>query len=146
MNNSSPCVLCADPLPGELARTNQFVILDAQEPLFPGFTRIVWVEHVAEMTDLNDHWRQVMMQAVFDVETIMRQTLSPHKVNLASLGNQVAHLHWHVIPRWRDDAAFPASVWATPNITPISQARIKTIKGLLKDYHQVLKQHFTAKS
>ena len=31
---------------------------------------------------------------------------------MASLGNVVQHLHWHVIPRFEDDAHFPAPVWA----------------------------------
>ena len=34
------------------------------------------------------------------------------QVNVASLGNVVPHLHWHVIPRYADDAHFPAPVWA----------------------------------
>jgi diadenosine tetraphosphate (Ap4A) HIT family hydrolase len=36
----------------------------------------------------------------------------PDKINLACLGNVVPHLHWHVIPRWRDDSHFPAPIWA----------------------------------
>jgi diadenosine tetraphosphate (Ap4A) HIT family hydrolase len=38
--------------------------------------------------------------------------LQPDKINLASLGNMVPHLHWHVVPRWRDDSHFPAPIWA----------------------------------
>jgi diadenosine tetraphosphate (Ap4A) HIT family hydrolase len=38
--------------------------------------------------------------------------MKPDKINLASLGNLVPHLHWHVIPRFRDDAFFPGSVWS----------------------------------
>jgi diadenosine tetraphosphate (Ap4A) HIT family hydrolase len=30
------------------------------------------------------------------------------------LGNQVPHLHWHVIPRFADDAHFPDAIWAAP--------------------------------
>ncbi len=26
----------------------------------------------------------------------------------------VPHLHWHVIPRYRDDRHFPESVWGAP--------------------------------
>jgi diadenosine tetraphosphate (Ap4A) HIT family hydrolase len=37
--------------------------------------------------------------------------LHPHKVNLASFGNFVPHLHWHIIPRWEDDSYFPESIW-----------------------------------
>jgi diadenosine tetraphosphate (Ap4A) HIT family hydrolase len=38
--------------------------------------------------------------------------MQPLKVNVASLGNVVPHLHWHIIPRYADDAHFPAPVWA----------------------------------
>jgi len=38
--------------------------------------------------------------------------MQPTKINLASLGNVVPHLHWHVIPRWADDTHFPDPIWA----------------------------------
>jgi diadenosine tetraphosphate (Ap4A) HIT family hydrolase len=43
----------------------------------------------------------------------LRAQLAPLKMNLASLGNQTPHLHWHVIPRFADDSHFPQSVWGT---------------------------------
>jgi diadenosine tetraphosphate (Ap4A) HIT family hydrolase len=47
------------------------------------------------------------------VEAALRQIMHPHKVNLASLGNLTPHLHWHVIPRFRDDPHFPQSIWSS---------------------------------
>ena len=47
------------------------------------------------------------MNIVFAVEAALRALLAPHKMNLASLGNQVPHLHWHVVPRFADDSHFP---------------------------------------
>jgi diadenosine tetraphosphate (Ap4A) HIT family hydrolase len=38
--------------------------------------------------------------------------VQPDKVNLASLGNVVPHLHWHVVPRWTDDSHYPAPIWS----------------------------------
>ena len=60
------------------------------------------------------------MRAVFAVEGALRASLSPHKMNVASLGNLTPHLHWHVIPRFKDDPAFPKPVWAiaVPAVTP----------------------------
>ena len=53
------------------------------------------------------------MDVVFAVESVLREQLDPHKINLASLGNAVPHLHWHVIPRYADDPHFPQPIWAT---------------------------------
>mgnify|MGYP001255383700 FL=1 len=51
------------------------------------------------------------MQTVAKVETVLRTSLQPTKINLASLGNVVPHLHWHVIARFDWDSHFPQPVW-----------------------------------
>ncbi|MCY7388850.1 MAG: HIT family protein [Burkholderiales bacterium] len=79
---------------------------------YPGFCRVVWNAHIKELTDLNASDRQNFMEAVFTLETVLRKTLQPEKMNVASLGNLTPHLHWHVIPRYRNDPAFPKPVWA----------------------------------
>lgn len=81
---------------------------------WPGFTRVIWNRHVAEMTDLTAHERTQIMSVVFTVEAIQRAVLQPHKINLAQLGNMVPHIHWHIIPRWESDPCFPGSPW-TPS-------------------------------
>jgi diadenosine tetraphosphate (Ap4A) HIT family hydrolase len=79
---------------------------------YPGFCRVIWGGHVKEVTDLAEPERSHLMAVVFTTEEILRETLQPAKINLASLGNQVPHLHWHVIPRFTDDTHFPDPVWA----------------------------------
>lgn len=85
---------------------------------YPGFTRVIANDHVAEMTDLPQAGRDQVMRAVYLVEEVMRQMLAPDKVNLAAFGNVVPHLHWHVIPRWRDDRHFPDPYWAPARVLP----------------------------
>jgi diadenosine tetraphosphate (Ap4A) HIT family hydrolase len=51
---------------------------------------------------------------VFVVESAQREGLRPHKINIASLGNMTPHLHWHLVPRFEDDAHFPKPIWAEP--------------------------------
>lgn len=108
------CPLCAGPA-GELLWSEPCLrVVLADEPLNPGFTRVIWGAHVAEMTDLVAADRERLMAVVWAVERAQREVFVPDKINLASLGNQVPHLHWHVIPRWRDDPQFPQPVWAAP--------------------------------
>lgn len=79
---------------------------------YPGFCRVILNRHIKEMSDLPPLERQRMMITVLKVETALRELLNPDKINLASLGNMVPHLHWHVIPRFADDKHFPDAVWA----------------------------------
>lgn len=81
---------------------------------YPGFCRVILTDHVKEMADLPEAGRQRLMQVVFAVEAAVREVVQPDKINLASLGNVVPHLHWHVIPRFADDRHFPDAIWATP--------------------------------
>lgn len=78
----------------------------------PGFCRVIWNRHVAEMTDLSYGERDHLMTLVFAVEEAVRHVMHPDKVNIAALGNMVPHIHWHVIPRFKDDAFFPGSAWS----------------------------------
>ena len=87
----------------------RIVLID--EPGYSGYCRVIWNAHIAEMTDLADADRAHCMRVVFAVESVLRELLAPDKVNLASLGNFAPHVHWHVIPRFRDDAHFPQSIW-----------------------------------
>lgn len=76
--------------------------------------RVVLADHVSEMTDLSPEARDRLMQVVFAAEAAVRTLVRPDKINLASLGNQVPHLHWHVIARFRTDPQFPDPIWAPP--------------------------------
>lgn len=96
----------------ETARWRVVRVLD--EPAFPGFYRLIWTEHVAEFSALARPERQECMEAVCVVERVLLEHLRPAKINLASLGNVVPHLHWHVIARFEDDSHFPRPIWAAP--------------------------------
>jgi len=66
------------------------------------------------MTDLEPPERTRLMKAVFATEAVLRALLDPDKINLASLGNVTAHLHWHVIPRHQRDRHFRTRSGAEP--------------------------------
>jgi diadenosine tetraphosphate (Ap4A) HIT family hydrolase len=86
-------------------------VILAAEPDHPAFLRVVWNAHVREMTDLAAAQRVELMDAVWAAEQALRDALRPDKVNLASFGNMVPHLHWHMIARWTGDPHFPNPVW-----------------------------------
>lgn len=108
------CPLCA-PGAGEALWRDDFCrVVWVEDPDYPGYCRVVLNAHVPEMTDLPEDARERLMGVVFAVEAALREVLRPDKVNLASLGNQAPHLHWHVIPRFREDRHFPDPIWAAP--------------------------------
>jgi len=65
------------------------------------------------MSDLSQVEREILMALVDVTEFAVRRVMHAQKINIASLGNQVPHLHWHVIPRFVDDPFFPGSIWSS---------------------------------
>lgn len=106
------CLLCHPANETVLWQDDRCRVILVDDADYPGFCRVIWGGHVKEMTDLTGPERMHLMTVVFAVEEILREMLRPDKMNLASLGNQTPHLHWHVIPRFTDDPHFPDPVWA----------------------------------
>jgi diadenosine tetraphosphate (Ap4A) HIT family hydrolase len=106
------CVLCEPKDETLLWRDQRCRVILVGDADHPAFSRVVWHKHVCEMTDLTKSQRGHLLNVVYGVEQTLRALLNPAKINLASFGNQVPHLHWHVIPRFEDDAHFPDPVWA----------------------------------
>ena len=86
-------------------------IVRVDDPAYPGFCRVIWNAHIKEMSDLPAPAQFKLWRIINAVEQVVRQNFQPDKVNLASFGNMVPHLHWHIIPRWRDDPHFPEPIW-----------------------------------
>ena len=113
-SETTDCVLCREDGGTLIWRGAGLRVIRADEPGWPAFYRVVWDAHVTEWSDLTAAQRQWCMDAVVAVEQALRTQLrpAPAKINIASLGNMVAHLHWHVIARHGWDSHFPGSVWA----------------------------------
>lgn len=107
------CELCHKNPEQALWHNDKLFIIEANEPLFPGFLRVIWKDHVAEVSDLSEQDRLHLFQVLNIIECVMRETMTPDKINWAQFGNMVPHLHWHIIPRYKDDSHFPESVWGT---------------------------------
>jgi len=105
------CVFC-EGAGGEVLWEDDFCrVVWAYEADYPGLCRVIWDRHVTEMNDLDAGSKSQIMRAVFALERTLIEVLHPDKINLASLGNQVPHLHWHVIPRFKDDPHWPFAIW-----------------------------------
>lgn len=134
------CPLC-QPLTAVVWADARLAVVAVDDAAYPGYTRVIWQRHQAEMTDLSRAERDWVMAVVWCVESVLRQEVAPHKVNVAALGNMVPHLHWHIIPRWPDDPHFPDAIWAAPH-RPLAPR--PCVSGQLARYHARLAQQLDA--
>lgn len=108
------CTLCTKSKYPIIFTNNNFRIVLINDQNYPGYCRIETIKHIKEMTDLDETLQQECISLVFAIEKGLRNILNPEKINIASLGNKTPHLHWHIIPRFKNDNHFPESIWAKP--------------------------------
>ncbi len=126
------CDLCSNP-GGELIWQDEFcrvVMVDDMD--YPGFCRVILNRHITEMTDMARREQERLMAVVFTVERAVRDIMQPDKINLASLGNMVPHMHWHVIPRYKKDRNFPNSIWDKSRRESLAHPIDAATAGMLK--------------
>lgn len=137
------CPLCEADGGVLVHRATRWRVIRAEEANFPAFYRVVWHDHVAELSDLSDADRAECLAVVVAVERVLRDHLQPTKINLAALGNMVPHLHWHVVARFADDTHFPDPVWAPARRTA-DEAQLASVRHRLPVLDEALRSALAA--
>jgi diadenosine tetraphosphate (Ap4A) HIT family hydrolase len=100
---------------------------------WPWILIIPRVTHAVELIDLSPELRGDVWLEIDHVARVMRDQFSPHKLNIAALGNQVRQLHVHCIARFPDDEAWPNPVWGVGDSVPYDSALLTARLNHLKD-------------
>ena len=81
------------------------------DQFFPGWTFLLLKRHATELWQLEPAERAALIEEVARVARAVAAAFDAIKLNYELLGNQIAHIHWHLIPRRADDPAPRSAVW-----------------------------------
>lgn len=89
-----------------------------------GLEHLTQSEHDAFSADLRR-----AAQAIF-------KTVTPDLMNYATLGNVIPHLHYHIIPRYKNDPRWGAPIWesdlSTMQVTTLKTAEFTQLRDDLR--------------
>jgi diadenosine tetraphosphate (Ap4A) HIT family hydrolase len=111
---SGTCRICDGlwPVPdhriGDCGRTTAYL---HEDQFFPGWTVLVFKRHATELFQLTREERSEVIEEVNRMAMALAAEFNPVKVNYGLLGNQLPHIHWHVVPRLADDPAPLEAIW-----------------------------------
>ena len=100
---------------------------------WPWLLIIPRVPHAVELIDITPDLRAQVWLEIDHVGRVMRDQFSPHKLNIAALGNQVRQLHVHCIARFPEDEAWPNPVWGVGDSVPYDSALLNSRLNALRD-------------
>lgn len=81
------------------------------DQFFSGWTVVVFKRHATELFHLAPTERIQLMEEVNRTAKTLAEVFGARKINYELLGNQLPHIHWHLIPRLPDDPAPLEPVW-----------------------------------
>ena len=91
-----------------------------------------------EMSEVPAEIRFEIYDLLDIIEKAMIAYYTPDKINIASFGNYVPHVHWHIMARFKEDSYFPEPMWgkkqrnsalALPSFESFCQQLQSTLKG-----------------
>ena len=78
---------------------------------YPWLILVPRYNELREIHNLSDEDQCTLIFEVTATARVLEKIFQPEKINVASLGNLVSQLHVHVIARFKEDEAWPGSVW-----------------------------------
>ena len=110
------CYLCAPRLtqhPGItlIARLAVSTLYLGKEQRFRGASILILEQHATRLDELEPSVYAAYMDDLRRSGRAIRGALQPDHMNFALLGNSCPHLHWAIVPRYRNDSRWGRPVW-----------------------------------
>lgn len=89
---------------------NENIRIEIEESEIP-WLKIFTQYPYKEMSEVPAHIKLEIYDLLDRIEKEMIAYFNPDKINIASFGNYVPHVHWHIMARFKDDSCFPEPMW-----------------------------------
>lgn len=90
--------------------SNEYINIKVEESEIPWLV-VFTNEKYKELSHCPKELREEIFRVVDIIERAMLDYYNCDKVNIASFGNYVPHVHFHVMARFKEDSYFPEPMW-----------------------------------
>ena len=70
---------------------------------YRGYCLFISKIHASELHKLDSEFKKQFLIEMALVGEVIHTSFQPKKINIELLGNSHPHLHWHIIPRYKND-------------------------------------------
>jgi len=90
--------------------SNSLVTIELHESEIPWLKIFTNTPH-KEFSECSRSEKEMVWECLDIIEKAMLGYFKPEKINIASFGNMLPRVHWHIMARFRDDSYFPEPMW-----------------------------------
>jgi len=92
--------------------SNPLIYVDLHESEIP-WLKIFTHTPRKEFSECSSDEKKMIWEALDLIEKEMLSYFKPDKINIASFGNMLPRVHWHIMGRFMEDNYFPEPMWGT---------------------------------
>jgi diadenosine tetraphosphate (Ap4A) HIT family hydrolase len=97
-----------------IAELSESYAVLADEQFYEGWCVLLIKDHQEHLAQLPRERSVRLWQDVTRVAEAMTRQLRPVRINYECLGNQLHHIHWHIVPRYATDPDPTSPIWLCP--------------------------------
>jgi len=90
--------------------SNSLIYIEIHDSEIP-WLKIFTHESYKEFSQCPRDVRNMIMECLDVIEIEMLNYYKPDKINIASFGNMLPQVHWHIMARFLNDSYFPEPMW-----------------------------------
>lgn len=106
-----------------------------KEQSHPGRVIVAHKKHVSEITELTAQERAAYMEDINKVAQAVHQLFHPDKVNYGAYGDTGHHLHFHLVPKYKDQYEWGGTFAMNPAEKTLTETEYADI---VEKYREVL--------
>ena len=91
-------------------------------------------KHVSEMTELTPEERAAYFEEINHVAEALHKAFSPDKVNYGAYGDTGCHLHFHLVPKYKDEFEWGGTFEMNPKQKFLTEEEYEELIAQIKKY------------
>ncbi len=105
-----------------------------KEQSHKGRVIVAYKKHVSEMTELTAEERAAYFEEINHVAEALHKAFSPDKVNYGAYGDTGCHLHFHLVPKYKDEFEWGGTFEMNPKQKFLTDAEYEELIAEIKKY------------
>ena len=104
-----------------------------KEQSHPGRVIVAYKDHVSELVDISDEERDLFFADVARAAKALHAAFHPDKINYGAYGDGGCHLHFHLVPKYRDSFEWGTVFQMNPGQTYLTEEEYALMIQRIKD-------------
>ena len=111
-------------------KVSQLILFKEQS--HPGRVIVAYKDHISELVDISPEERALFFEDVATAAKAVHKAFSPDKVNYGAYGDGGCHLHFHLVPKYRDGFEWASTFAMNPAQTYLSDEQYAEMIARIK--------------